>query len=368
MFRWGTGFDFLNAGAAQTQLSRLYWYDFPAGPAPAGITIDAAGRFSGSKAMRLGAGINSNSRVSKLIKGSAMSEFYIGAAAFIQSANLAIILPAIGTALGSETKLQVQFDNFGQLKLYSGRGNGGAGYETAGTLLATSEPMSYQNDTWLYVEIGGLLSTSTSGWCTVRINTKPVIQLINTITSPSNPTCDAMKFTNNGIPPAGFGATGPFWDDVYMVDETGSKNNTFLGNIRAQAMLPSADGVNIDFNPFPALTNNWEDASNLALDDSKYVYSNVVDDYDLYEVTPILNSPEIFAVLVLGAYRQDDATQRSAANLLYSNGTIAEGDEYFTNITYAFTQPDVYEDDPDTGTTWLYTAVNLIQIGPKVKS
>lgn len=368
MFRWGTGFDFLNDGAAQAQLSRLSWYDFPAGPAPASLTISPSGRFSGSKALRLGAGINSNSRVTKLINGADFSEFYVGAAAFIQSASLDVILPAIGVSYNSTTKLQVQFDNFGQVKLYDGRGNGGAGYEPAGTLLATSSSLSYQNDSWLFVEIGGLLSLTTSGWCTVRINTVPVIELVDTATSSVDPICNGMKLTNNGIPGAGFSSDGPFWDDIYVNDNQGSKNNSFNGNTRVQVLLPAGVGDSTQWTPEPNTDPNWEAASNTLVDNTSYVYSSTPGDSDLYEVTPLLNSPEIFAVSVLGAYLQDDATQRSVKNLIKSGTTTEEGAEYFTNSTYSFTQPDIYEDDPDTATTWTYTDVNLIQIGPKLES
>jgi hypothetical protein len=130
--------------------------------------------------------------------------------------------------------------------------------------------------------------------------------------------------------------------------------------------VPNAAGASTDWTPFGAATN-WEAASNADIDDTKYVYGTTPGDYDLYEVTPLINTPTVFGVQVTGYYRQDDATQRSVKNVIYSGTTLDEGIEYFTNADYAATT-DMWEEDPDTNDPWLYADVNNVQIGPKVES
>ena len=90
-------------------------------------------------------------------------------------------------------------------------------------------------------------------------------------------------------------------------------------------------------------------------------------DQDKYTIEPMVNTPEVFGVQVTGLYRQNDATQRSVANVIDSNGTEAEGQEYFTPGNYA-ASIDQFEVDPDTGISWLPSAVNALLVGPKVKS
>lgn len=367
MLRWGTGFDGMKTGNdRRDSFSQLGWYGLPGGANPGGMDVgpDYA-RFSG-KGMHMGNSNTTNQMQANYLVKSAGSvvtftEFYQGAAMYMTSATN-YSGPFIGMSNTGTCLFSVLLMGFGQIELWRSRPN------YANELLwATSEPGSFTEETWNYIEVGGLLIDDVSGWITVRVNTVPVIQLVSTITDPAGLGANSYILGYGHQNVTGQGNTDAYWDDLYVCDAVGSApNNTFLGNTRVQALLPNAAGDSTDFTPVGAATN-WEAAGNEDIDDTMYNFSAVNGDYDLYNMTPLINTPQVFGVQVSIAYRQDDATQRSVKNVIKSGATEVEGTEFFTAGNYTFST-DMFETDPDTTVAWLYPAVNLVQIGPKVES
>lgn len=194
-----------------------------------------------------------------------------------------------------------------------------------------------------------------SGGVVVRINTIPVISLGATII--------------DGIDSWGFGRTQSggecLLDDIYALDDTGSMNTTFLGNVRVQ-WLPLVGNYHTDWTSYDVSVANFTAASNSAMDDTSYVKNLFSDtgNYDLYDVDPLVNTPLIYGLSIKGAYRQDDATQDFVKNTISSSGTTADGASYATNTSYSF-NIDIFETDPHTSTGWLYSGINTIKVGPK---
>lgn len=365
MLIWGTGYDAMKVGNNQASFfAELGWYGLPGGAAPGAMRVQTNGRFSGQCLAMDNSSVTSTlTQASKLLPaGKQFTTFYEGVAQYIPANAADINHPFIGVGRTGVCQLSVVFKDFGQIELWQGR----TGFVGA-VLLATSDPGSFLEDTWNYIEIGGLLSAVTSGHIIVKVNTVPVISVVSSITNASGQPGNSFMVGYAKAGGVGAGAIGILWDDVYFCDETGTENNTFLGNTRAPALVPAAPGSSTMFTPVPAMTPNWQAASNKDVDDSSYVYSPNIGDLDLYKLGPLLNSPQVFGVQISGAYRQDDATQRSAANVIKSGGTTVVGPDFFMGANYAF-QTDMYEDDPATTVPWVYSAVNLIEIGPKVTS
>lgn len=364
--RWGTGFDLMKTQAdGRTEFAQLGWYDLPGGPVAAALQIttnDTA--FGYGKTLKFAnTNVSGNdTQANYLLKhGVELTEWYQGARLRITSA-LVQTKPFLGISRTGDALVTVSFKDYGQIELWLGRED----YPGA-TLLATSNPGCYVNDSWFYVEVGGLLTTDATGWITVRINTVPVIQVVTTITNPGGAAANSWIFGYIYEESTGVGNTRAWWDDMYICDELGpAPNNTFLGNTRVQGLVPNGAGVSTTWSPFGAMTN-WEAASNEDIDDTKYVYSTTPGDYDTYEITPLVNTPAVFGVQITGFYRQDDATQRSVKNVIYSDTTLDEGAEFFTDANYT-ALTDMWEEDPATTDPWLYPDVNNLQIGPKVET
>lgn len=363
MLIWGTGFNGMKVANNQAAaFAQLGWYGLPGGPLPASMDIVTGGRF-GSNCLALR---NSNvsgleTQASKLFPGAlAVTTVYEGLALYIPAGEDANSQPFIGVGLTGVCEICAVFKTFGQIELWRSRpGKAGA------TLLATSPPGSYLTNTWNYIEIGGLLSLTSTGHFKVRVNTIDVINLIATQTSLST-TANSLMIGYARDNPTGVGGQGALWGAIYAADDTGALNNTFLGNIDVPALFPAGPGSSTMWGHTGA-ASNWQAALNVNIDDTKYVFTPTVNDLDQYTITPLINSPQIFGVQVTGFYRQDAATQRSAANVITSGGTQAQGDDFYMGGNYA-AQTDLWEEDPDTSLPWVYTAVNLLEIGPKVTS
>lgn len=365
MLIWGTGFDAMKLGNNQaSQFAQLGWYGLPGGPLAAAMRIITPGRFGTEQCLNM---VNSNvsgllTQASKLFPdGHTFNTGFAGIALYVPSGEDANSQPFIGFGRTGDALICAVFKTFGQIELWRVR----PGYPGA-TLLATSNPGSYLTDTWNYIEIGGLLANTTAGHFKVRVNTVDVISVVSTQTSPTASAANSFMIGYARDNPTGVGGQGALFDDCYVCDSTTAANNTFLGNIRARALIPAGPGSSTDWTPFGAATN-WQAALNQSVDDTKYDYTGTVNDLDLYVVTPILATPQIFGVQLTGFYRQDAATQRSAANALKSGATTTQGADFFMGANYA-AQTDMYEEDPNTSLPWVYTDVNLIEIGPKVTS
>lgn len=261
---------------------------------------------------------------------------------------------AAGIALVS-----VSCEAFGVIKVYRGD-------PKTGTLLAATAGGAYVQGAEFYLEASCAISDS-AGEVEVRVNTVTVIHLMSADTKPATATGDYF----DGFGWGGYGSA-PTEEahfriqDVYLNDDQGSVNNSFLGNVRCRWMPLTGAGASTDFSKTGAATN-WQAASNTAIDDTAYVSSATAGDEDLYTVSPILGSQVVHDVTVLAFLRMDDATQRVSRNLFRIGSTTAEGDDTYINQTYTGYSA-TFETNPDTGLGLTGTDVNGAQVGIKVES
>lgn len=237
---------------------------------------------------------------------------------------------------------------------------------TGGTTLFSS-PNAFILNSYFNVEIH-YKTSATTGILEVRINTIPVISALNINTSVSgvsNPVTTTYQWATSGgntNVPVAF-----TFDDFSIVTAGGLNNASWLGLTRVQTGLPNGSGATTQFNPSNSGLANWQNVLNANVDDSLYVNSSVVGNQDLYTVSPVVNLPPIFAVGVSASYRQDDATQRFYQSIVKSGATTLGGTPRACNQGFATTL-DIFELDPNTGLAWSATAVNSLQIGPKVNA
>ena len=157
-----------------------------------------------------------------------------------------------------------------------------------------------------------------------------------------------------------------YFDDLYLCDGLGSVNNTFLGDIRVQALLPTSDGAATDWTP-SAGSDHYALVNEVPSDgDASYVASATPGDIDEYGVTPIaVASGTVFGVQV-GLYaRKDDAGSRNIAPVVRESGTDHVGSDIALGASYAY-YFQVYDEDPATSAAWTIAGINGDQFGVKV--
>jgi hypothetical protein len=234
------------------------------------------------------------------------------------------------------------------------------GLPGSGSFLGASDIYTYYNNVDIDVEAFFKVH-NTAGEIEVRINTISVLHLVSVDTQPG-----AIAYFD-GVCWGDFAGSGQvtnyYIDDFRYYDTAGSINNGWLGTNRVQTSLTAGAGAHTSFSRINPSFANWQNARNQAVDDTLYVYSPTVGDYDLYTIDPLVNSPTVFWVQVTSFVRQDDATQLFFKNRISSSGTIADGASFATSQSYA-ADSDVFELNPNTGLTFTGAQVNALQIGP----
>lgn len=268
-------------------------------------------------------------------------------------------LPFLGVydSINNELLCYATFEPNGVVKTYRGPNIPFFG----GVLLANSEAGQFNDQTDIDVEVHFKVNT-TSGDIEVRINGISVVHAINVNTQPGSlayfdSICWGWACINNNPVTPSFRI-----DNLRHYDTTGSLNNTWLGKARVQTLFAAGDGSTIDFTRSNTGLANWQNWVNKNVDDTLYLFDSTATDFNLSTVTPLVNSPTVFGVGLLGFYRQDDATQRTVTNRLLSSGSTFNGAAFNTSNTYTG-DLDILETDPATGIQFTGAGLSAVQIG-----
>lgn len=300
-----------------------------------------------------GVGIGQNSRIYKSI---AQTTTLVVGFSFklTQNYNAGIITGFLDNFVH---QVDLHLSSSGQLSVRNGHG----------TILGTAVNTINLN-TWYYIELKVTIS-NTTGSFTLRVNGSSVASgtLLDTQLSP-NAYVDVVSL-------GGYALNGSqIWcfDDVYMLDTTGTRNIDFLGPVSVDVLYPNAAGF---VSQWTALSgSNYTQVNEHAVDgDTSYVSAATNGFQDLYEFDDIRNTPGAIFGIQLNQYsRKEWAGVRTAAHLLrpgtldsgaggsvnYGGGTV-----YLTE-SYSY-HSELYDTNPaNSGAgTWTVSSVNGLQAG-----
>ena len=348
------GFDYLPSSGISAVMQAQGWFGNTST-----VVRDSATAFGYGYSMGLSSN-NNNDSLQRYMRNRYTGECVIGMRMKIPSVGPGYSLSAIDSMTNGEQR---------QWRLHLME-NGNIDYITGNnTIVSRTGAGQYVPEKWFYLEIKWTPHLTTGSF-ELRINTVPVLSLpsvqtaYGTLVGVGTRGWDTFEWWKSSIS----GATNNWrWDDLYLLDDAGTVNNDYLGNVRAQYMAPVSDDVVqwIIGGTAPAATN-WESVLNTALDDTKYVYESTVNDRDLYNINPVLNTPQVFGVEINASYRQDDATQRFVSNSIKTaSGVSSYGTSHAINQSYTF-YSDIFELNPDTGVAFTGAEVNTLKIGPRV--
>lgn len=227
------------------------------------------------------------------------------------------------------------------------------------TVIASYNSVFYTN-TWYYLEIMATIASS-GGLCQVRLNGLTVINFTGTTKNGgTGTTIDAFEL---GSWSAGGGQC--YFDDLYICDNTGATNNTFLGDVRIQTLLPTAAGSSTQLAPTGS-ANNYANANDVPDSTATYNSSSTVGNRDTYAMGDLLASTgTILGVQEsLHAFKTDAGSASMKAALL-SGATLAYDTPQNLGDTVAWSGA-VREVDPNTSTAWTTVGVNAVELGGEV--
>lgn len=165
-----------------------------------------------------------------------------------------------------------------------------------------------------------------------------------------------------------YGSTQHDICDIYVLNQSGSTNNDFLGDCRVDVIYPSADGNYSDFTPSTG-TSHYQLVDETTPNTSDYNSSATIGNRDSYQMTNLtaLTSQTVYGVQMLGAVLRDDSGLRAAAMFARSSSTNQEGATGTIGVSQTYIA-GISETNPNTSTAWTETTVNAMEVGAIIKA
>jgi hypothetical protein len=246
-------------------------------------------------------------------------------------------------------------------------GNGAIAYFSwNGTILAQSAGGVMQGGLWQYVEC--MVTFADLGSITLSVNGESVATVsgVQTNGGSGNSYISAVQIVSQVGFPTSF-------DDFYVCDNTGTVNNTFLGDIKILVAAPNGEGRVNQFavvggtGPNYTAVNEIPPASPAPDDDTSYVYSSTPGQIDAYALSSVGLIPYLLGVQIVASCRKDDASSRVLA-LGFGDGTIEAYDTGVSlgNNYHMLLYP--LNENPLTSSPWAVADLDTAQIAVQVIS
>lgn len=234
-----------------------------------------------------------------------------------------------------------------------------------GTLLATSANNALPT-AWHFVEMSATLNSST-GTAVVKVDGTTVISFTgNTKNGGTSSNIDTFAMVGMSAFVAGvayFYVIPPSYDDLYILNSAGSVNNTFLGDMRVQTLVPTGAGTYTQLVPNGS-ASNWVAASQLPRNyPAYYNNSTAAAQQDTYALSHLVSTTgTVFALQQTSNVIKSDAGAASVKNVQKSGATVSYGATSIVAATMT-SNIDMFEANPATSAAWTVAGVNALEAG-----
>ncbi len=315
-------------------------------------TVVSAVKRSGTYSYRFETGTSFNALGTRLVPAAAEGFLRVPfrLSALPSGSNIAYI---VRWMFGASTELgSVRIDSGGQLKLYTG---------TATQVASGSLVIDAGNFYCLEVHVkiansGGVIETKIDGIADASFtgDTQPG----------ADTTYDRFRY---GAANIGTSGNYIYLDDLAYNDTSGGNDNSWCGDGRVVALIPSAAGDVTQLTPLSG--SNWDNVNELPDDqDTTYNYDAGGGEYDLYNCadSSLPAGATILRVQVCAVAREDAAAGDSIQIGLKTNSN-----EYWSSNIPVITTYDMYVGtdhrvNPQTTAAWTTGQLDSLQIGVKV--
>jgi len=207
---------------------------------------------------------------------------------------------------------------------------------------------------WHHLELKAFQDDS-SGTFELRLDGVTVMSAtgFDSNTSTSTPT---IRFTGN--------EETFLWEDILILDTTGSELNDFMGEMRYELVPVDGDGTIVNWTPTAGSNYQTIDEAIGSPDDGDYISSSTTDQ-DNYATHEDATAPGHTAIYFaqLMVRTQADADGERIALQVNSDGTVDRGpDQNLVNGTWLYRR-EAWAVDPDTGLPWTLGAINAAEWG-----
>lgn len=234
------------------------------------------------------------------------------------------------------------------------------GTQSSGTLLA-SAAQGYPAGVYHSVEIKATVADA-GGAVEVRINGVAAITYSGDTRASSTGTAgtDRIYFCTSGT-----SATLGAWDDIYVMDTSGSVCNDFIGDVRINTLAPTSDAA-VQFTKSTGASNFSCVDEGRYNSDTDYVESATVGHIDRFGYTDLAAAvATVYGVQPITWCRKTDATVRTMRNKLVSGATTSNGSSFALTTSY-LPMVTTYTLDPNTSAQWTVSNANAATAGFEV--
>jgi hypothetical protein len=241
-----------------------------------------------------------------------------------------------------------------------------------GTVLGRSQQIStlwFGTTTWNYIEWKMQIADSIpANSCIVRVNGVEVLNL----PAGTDTRYSTQATTISGVRLSGYGGLTVYGgiitvDDFYICNTVGNSPTDFLGDIRVDTLLPTADGTYNDGIPSTG-TDSWS-----ILDTVPPIYTQYVsltntgekESLQFGNLSPI-TSQTIYGIQVDLDSSKSDAGTKIVAPIALSNAVLGEAANTALATGYFFAT-GILTTDPNTSTAWDESGVNAAEFGIVIK-
>jgi hypothetical protein len=161
-----------------------------------------------------------------------------------------------------------------------------------------------------------------------------------------------------------------WFDDLVVVDDTGTTNNDYLGDIRIDTLRPNADTPQADFD-LSAGTNGYDliDDALGSPDDASYLESYTPGDKSEFDLSNLIGgSTGIMGVQTRVRAQKTDAGVRSYRAYLKAGTEVANGPTISPGTGWAWHLNGIMEQSPETAAAWTDADIGDLKLGVEVVS
>jgi archaellin len=331
---WADGFDHY------TLAQRIYKYPYTSAAGDSFVT----GRFGGTAWRRIYEGnffgFDTPSNHQTLVFGCALYSF-----SFLGPGYAAGGTFRVNDGATRQCTIAIQSD--GSITAHRGVADGGT---LLGTASVRMKP--YQ---WEYLEAKFTVDNS-AGVIEIRLNNTTILNLT------SQDTQITANAYGNRVYLSGTQITC-YHDDWYVLDDQGSQNNNFLGDVRVDTLWPSGAGNYAQWTP--SAGNNYENVDDATPDDdSTYNDGDTNGDKDSFALDDLASpSGTVHAVQHVTYGKKTDAGGTGKYKPLYRiSAADYNGNEITPGGSYWF-ETDIEELSPATASAWTVSEINGMEAG-----
>lgn len=235
----------------------------------------------------------------------------------------------------------------GVLKVYDGNNN----------LRGTSSAAGFMSGIYRHFQIK-LTPHNGSGVCVVKVDNTEVLNVSSQILAISGNNY-ANKFTVNS------GDMG-VWDDFYLLDDSGSYNNDFLGDLAVACKYPDGAGNYTQWTASAGSNYQCVDEAQHN-SDTDYVSTSTAANKDTYNYEAVNITGTVYGVQVTAIMRKDDAGSRTARIMARVNSSDYAGSTASLSDTYNIVQK-IWEKNPNSTNAWAVSEIDSSEFGIELVS